>query len=327
MGRLSSIRTLLPLTLVFLLSGVTTALACPACAENTEGLADGRAAGFGWSILLLMAAPAVLGGVGFLLLRRIRRPLGSRALLLLLLGLLLPLAGCGEEAEEQRRDLVAADMSNAVEVSGTVAFPGAVPPPERMEVAGDSYCGDGDLLTTFEIQTVKVSDGRLADVFVYVSSGLEGLSFAMPRDSALLDQQGCEYHPHVQGVRAGQPIIVRNSDPTIHNVHARPQKNDQFNLGQPDRSETVRSFERPEVMIPVTCDVHGWMKSYIGVLDHPAFATTGADGRFSFRVPPGEYEVTAWHERLGESVRTISVVEGEPVSLSFTFGESPGGGE
>lgn len=312
-------RRILSFMLPLLLLSAATVAACPACADNVEGVSDGRAAGFGWSILLLMGAPFVLGGIGALLLKISRRKSGA----VLLLGAMIALTGCGgEDDAAATSELPLADMSNAVEVSGVVEFVGEVPEPERMEVAGDPFCGEGNRLTTIEIRNVQVADGKLADAFVWVSSGLEGLRFEMPSDSALLDQQGCRYFPHVQGVRVHQPIIIRNSDPTIHNVHARPEENDQFNIGQTDQMENVRSFERPEVMIPVTCDVHGWMKSWIAVLDHPAFATTGVGGTFSFRVPPGEYEVTAWHERLGTSVQSITVAEGEPVSLRFVFGDS-----
>ena len=315
-----NVRSILSLSLSLLILSVVSAAACPACADNVEGVSDGRAAGFGWSILLLMGAPVVLGGVGAILLKAARRKSGT---ILLLLGGMIALTGCGDGDESAAAaDLPTADMSKAVEVSGVVEFVGEVPAPQRMEVAGDPYCGAGERLTTIEVQNVQVADGKLADAFVYVSSGLEGLRFEMPGDSALLDQQGCRYFPHVQGVRTGQPIIIRNSDPTIHNVHARPEENDQFNIGQTDQSETVRTFERPEVMIPVTCDVHGWMKSWIAVLDHPAYATTGVGGTFSFRVPPGEYEVTAWHERFGTSVQSITVAEGEPVSLRFVFGDT-----
>lgn len=314
-----NIRHLTSLIIAMILLSAATAAACPACADNVEGVADGRAAGFGWSILLLMGAPFLLGGIGALLLKVARRRSGT----ILLLGAMVALTGCGEGGDAgNTSDLPPADMSKAVEVSGVVEFVGEVPEPERMEVAGDPYCGKGERLTSFEIQNVQVQDGKLADAFVYVSRGLEGLRFEMPTDSALLDQQGCRYYPHVQGVRVNQPIIIRNSDPTIHNVHARPEENDQFNIGQTDQSEDVRTFEYPEVMIPVTCDVHGWMKSWIAVLDHPAYATTGTGGTFSFRVPPGEYEVTAWHERLGTSVQTITVAEGEPVSLRFVFGDT-----
>ena len=319
MDRPVNLQRILSLTIFLLLLSIVSATACPACADNVEGVSDGRAAGFGWSILLLMGAPFVLGGVGALLLRGYRRRSG----VILILGMMTILTGCGDGGEsDERAELPVADMSNAVEISGVVEFTGEVPEPQRMEVAGDPYCGAGERLTTIEIQNVQVAEGKLADAFVWVSSGLEGLRFEMPGDSALLDQQGCRYYPHVQGVRVGQPIIIRNSDPTIHNVHARPEENDQFNIGQTDQSETVRTFERPEVMIPVTCDVHGWMKSWIAVLDHPAYATTGTGGTFSFRVPPGEYEVTAWHERLGTSVQSITVAEGEPVSLRFVFGDT-----
>ena len=302
--------------------------ACPGCAGNIEAINADRAAGFGWSILLLILLPLlVLASITV----KIRKMRGGAAVLMLVAGS-FAVAGCGDSSEDlpeaEAEDLVPFDLSRAGEVKGSVMFAGEVPPPERIEVAGDPYCGNGELLTTIETQNVLVRDGRMEDVFVMVSSGLEGYRFDMPTDSALLDQKGCTYYPRVQGVRAGQPIVIRNSDPTIHNVHARPEVNDQFNIGQPDRTESVRSFDTPESMIPITCDVHGWMRSYIGVVDHPLFATTGADGTFTFRLPPGEYQVTAWHERYGQKSATVVVRENEASELPFTFGgESAKGGE
>ncbi len=298
--------------------------ACPGCAGNIEAIGSERAAGFGWSILLLIALPAFILSALALKVRRMRGLLPVVLIVLTTFGSV----GCGEEkSSEGRREenLIPLDLSQAGEVAGVVEFSGEVPPPEKIEVAGDPYCGEGDRLTTIETQNVLAREGRLADVFVWVSSGVEQYSFPMPTDSALLDQKGCTYYPRVQGVRAGQPIIIRNSDPTIHNVHARPEENDQFNIGQPDRAEAVRTFERPEVMIPITCDVHGWMRSYIGVVGHPLFETTGVDGTFSFDLPPGEYEVTAWHERYGEVSERIVVRTGEATDLTFRFGSEEGG--
>ncbi len=306
----------LPTLLTFLLLTSVELSACPGCAENIEGVASGRAAGFGWSILLLLLLPIVIGGTITYLLRT---PPKRVALFLLLPVAVVQMGGCGGEESAERVDLVDVDMSNAGSVVGVVEFPGEVPEPESIEVAGDPYCGEGDLVTTIETQNVLVEGGRLANVFVYVSSGLEGLRFPEAGDSALLDQKGCTYYPRVQGVRTGQPIIIRNSDPTIHNVHARPEENDQFNIGQRDLGETVRSFDRPEVLIPITCDVHGWMKSYIAVLDHPAFATTGSDGAFRFDLPPGAYTITAWHERYGERETSVTVEPGKNVVVNFTY--------
>lgn len=301
--------------------------ACPGCAGNIEAIDADRAAGFGWSILLLISLPAVILSALALKVRRFRN-----ALPLLLIPLMIPGAGgCGDEGEMSGEvadeNLIAFDLSESGEIAGVVEFVGEVPQPERIEVAGDPYCGEGAMLTTIETQNVLVREGKLADVFVRVSRGLEGYRFEMPTDSALLDQKGCTYYPRVQGVRTGQPIIIRNSDPTIHNVHARPEQNDQFNIGQPEVMESVRSFSRPEAMIPITCDVHGWMRSYVGVVDHPEFRTTGVDGSFSFELPPGEYEVTAWHERYGELTEKIVVATGEKSSLTFRFGSEDKGAE
>ncbi|HUF51788.1 MAG TPA: carboxypeptidase regulatory-like domain-containing protein, partial [Longimicrobiales bacterium] len=132
---------------------------------------------------------------------------------------------------------------------------------------------------------------------------------------------GCVYEPHVLGVRAGQEFIIRNSDPLLHNVNAAPTTNRTFNIGQPRAGmETRRSFTQPEIMIPVTCQVHGWMESYIGVLDHPYFAVTSADGSFRLEnLPPGTYTIEAWHEQYGTQTQTVTVAAQQTGQAEFTF--------
>src|SRR6185295_3348805 len=109
------------------------------------------------------------------------------------------------------------------------------------------------------------------------------------------------YLPHVVGIQVGQPLEILNSDPTLHNVHAIPKQNKEFNFGQPNKGmKTARVFDKPEIMVPFRCDVHGWMNAYAGVVAHPFFAVSTADGSFTIKgLPPGAYTLEAWHERLG----------------------------
>ena len=117
---------------------------------------------------------------------------------------------------------------------------------------------------------------------------------------------GCRYIPHVLGIQVGQTLNIVNSDPTLHNIHAIPEVNQEFNMGQPIQGmQFERTFDNVEVMVPMRCDVHGWMNSYIGVLDHPYFAVTAEDGMFDISaLPPGDYVLEAWHEALGTRPRT-----------------------
>ena len=163
-------------------------------------------------------------------------------------------------------------------------------------------------------------DNALGNVFVYVKEGISG-SYPPPSETIVLDQQGCRYYPHVFGVQVGQTMQVLNSDPALHNIHATPAANAEFNTGQPIQGMTLdRTFDAPEVMVPFKCDVHGWMNAYVGVLPHPFFATTGPEGTFDLsNLPAGDYVVEAWHEMLGAQTQNVTVGDGETTEVSFTF--------
>ena len=204
-------------------------------------------------------------------------------------------------------------------VAGKVAFSGKVPPPQRVQLSADPRCAamhKGAL----KRQPVKVKHGGLADVLVYVKSGIGG-AYPAPAEPVLLDQVGCMYHPSMTVVRVGQPLRIRNSDDTLHNVHPRPTVNKEFNIGQPRKGmETTRSFDKPELMIPTVCDVHPWMRAYISVLTHPFFAVTGADGSYEIKaLPEGEYEIEAVHGQLEKWTGKVSVKAGKKSTLNLSL--------
>jgi len=242
-----------------------------------------------------------------------------------------PLAtGCGGGSEPAKPAAApkseaaapAAAAGNA-SVSGKVTFEGTAPAPERVKLNADPKCAamhkEG-----MERQPIHVKDGGLADVLVYVKSGLKG-TYPPPTEAVLLDQQGCDYHPHMVVLRAGQPLKIRNSDDTLHNIHPRPTLNGEFNIGQPRQGmESVREgekgFNKPEVMIPVGCDVHPWMRAYISVLANPFFAVTKDDGTFEIKgLPAGEYEIEAYHGKLKTQDQKITVKDGEAATLNFSY--------
>ncbi len=217
------------------------------------------------------------------------------------------------------------DAATAGNVSGMVAFEGAAPEMAEIDMSEEAACAEkhtGPVMA----QEVVVGDG-LANVFVYVSAGLEALSFPTPGDAVQMDQDGCIYTPHVLGVMANQDILIRNSDPVLHNINASPETNRGFNFGQPvEGMESTRSFPLAEVMIPVRCDVHGWMSAYVGVVDHPYYSVSDGSGGFSLEtLPPGDYTVTAWHERYGTQTAQVTVATGETAEVMFTFSESMAG--
>jgi plastocyanin len=214
------------------------------------------------------------------------------------------------------------DTATAGSIKGAIALDGAAPKNEAIKMNADPVCLRVNKDPQFQ-QTYEVGgDGKsLANVFVYVKDGLGNYVFDTPTQPAKIDQQGCRYHPHVFGMRVGQPLEILNSDPTLHNIHALPKGNSEFNTGQPIQGmKTTHTFDKPEVMVPFKCDVHGWMNAYVGVLPHPYYAVTDKDGKFEIKdLPAGSYTIEAWHEKLGAQEQKVTLAEKESKDLNFTF--------
>jgi hypothetical protein len=157
---------------------------------------------------------------------------------------------------------------------------------------------------------------------VYIKDGLDpAYAFPAPAEPVVLDQTACTYTPRVLGIRVNQPLLLSNSDPTFHNVHALPATNREFNHGlSPGIPPMRHTFTRPEVMVRFKCDVHGWMQAWVGVTAHPFFAVTGADGAFTLAgVPPGTYTVEAWHEVLGTRTAQVTVGSDDVAPLALSL--------
>jgi plastocyanin len=215
-----------------------------------------------------------------------------------------------------------ADPATAGRITGKVMFTGARPPVRNIDMSGEEVeCRrlHGAALPAEDV--VINADGSLANVFVWVSAGLEDKKFELPAQPAEFDQRGCMFRPHVLGVRAGQPFLVSNSDPVTHNVHPMPQNNREWNQGQPPGAGKVeRTFHRPEICIPVKCNVHSWMKAYICVVDHPYFAVTAGKGEFALdSVPPGAYTVSAFHEKFGILEQKVTLAPSGLAEAAFAF--------
>jgi len=195
-------------------------------------------------------------------------------------------------------------------ISGKVTFAGTAPAPEKIKTTADPKCHEmhKDGLVR---NTVELKDGGVANTLVYVKNPPAGAT--APTEGVTLDQQGCMYHPTMLAVRTGQPIKIKNSDDTLHNIHPRPTKNAEFNIGQPRKGmETTKTFDKEEILIPVGCDVHPWMRTYIAVLSHPYFAVTKEDGSFEIKgLPAGEYEVEANHPKLKTTTAKVTVKDGD----------------
>jgi plastocyanin len=212
------------------------------------------------------------------------------------------------------------DAATAGDIAGKIVFEGTAPKPGVVRMDSDPNCVKPGVTSTDETLVVA-GDGALQNVFVYVKDGLGNLRFPVPAQPIVLDQKGCHYVPHVLGVQVGQNVEILNSDNTLHNVHAVPKANQEFNMGQPlPGIKHTHQFSTREVMVPFKCDVHPWMQAWVGVLDHPYFAVTGSDGSFSLKgLPPGTYTIEAWHESLGTQTQSVTIGEKESKDIQFSF--------
>lgn len=213
------------------------------------------------------------------------------------------------------------DMDNGGTITGKVSFDGAKPTPKTIDMSAVPYCTNAHKGAPPKTEDAVVNDnGTLANVFVWVKSGLPDKQWAVPTTPVLLDQNGCMYKPHVIGVMAGQQIDIKNSDQTNHNIHPQPQTNQEWNESQPPGTpDKMQSFPRQEVMIAVKCNIHPWMRSYIGVVSHPFFAVTGADGTYTIKgLPPGTYTIEIVHEKYGKQEQQVTVGAKESKTADFT---------
>ena len=240
-------------------------------------------------------------------------------------GLLL-WVGCGkkETAEEQPAAPSPAaapaatpiDPATAATVSGTVKFEGVAPKPAKIDMSQDPNCQGGNVA-----ENVVVSDGHLQNVFIYIKDGLGNRTFDTPKDTVTLSQSGCRYHPHVLGVMAGQTIKIVNDDPTTHNIHPTPKDNREWNESQaPKAAALEKSFAREEVMLPVKCNQHPWMRMFVNVVKNPFYAVTGPDGRFEIKgLPPGDYTLAFVHEKLGEQDQKLTLAAKDVKTVDANF--------
>jgi plastocyanin len=215
----------------------------------------------------------------------------------------------------------AVDPGTAGTVTAIVKFEGT-PPAELITITGDPKCASEQGADQRPGESIVVGENQaLQNVFVYVKDGLGSFSFPVPPEPAVLDQDKCRYTPRVIGVRVGQPLQVRNSDPLLHNVRSNAVINQAFNKSTPlEGMSFTHTFATKEVMVPFKCDVHGWMSAYVGVLDHPYFGTTTPDGKVVIgNLPPGTYTIEAWHEQLGTKTQQLTIAARESKDVSFAF--------
>jgi len=230
-----------------------------------------------------------------------------------------PAASAGAEGGAAPAAAAPAAVADAATVAGLIKFEGAPSKSAPLQMGADPYCQSQHAAPAPNDEAVVGAGGELANVLVYVKNAPAGAAVTTP---AVLDQRGCQYYPHVTAVQVGQPIQIKNSDATLHNVHAMPAVNSQFNEGQPVQGMvSTKKFDKVEMKpFRVKCDVHGWMKSYMAVLPHSYHGVSQANGTFSIaNLPPGSYTLVAWHEKYGEQEQQITVAPKESKQVTFTF--------
>jgi plastocyanin len=248
----------------------------------------------------------------------------SRALTFVLMATLTGAAACSRSAPPPppAGGGKTVDAATAGSVSGRVVFTGTPPAPVAIQMGIDKACTEGVGPNRQSDAVLVAADGAVQNVFVYVKSGLDAAySFDVPASPVILDQKGCTYTPRVLGIRAGQPLEVRNSDATLHNVHALPMSNQDFNHGLAFKdTKLTQTFTVPEVMVRFKCDVHPWMFSFVGVVAHPFYAVTNASGAFEIQgLPPGTYVIEAWHEKFGRKTATVKIDPKGTQTVTFAY--------
>ncbi len=222
-----------------------------------------------------------------------------------------------ESSAPSKAATISDDPATAGSISGIVSFKGAPPKLKPLDMTQDSGCPSSPQ----PADAVVVNGGRLANAFVYIKEGLPQGAFAVPAEPVVLDQKGCRYNPHILGIMAGQSLKILDSDAADHNIHDMPNNNPPFNESQmPTSKPIIKSFANPEMMIPVQCNQHPWMRAYINVMSHPYFAVSAADGSFSIKnLPPGEYTLAAVHEKFGEQTMKVKVGPKMDSDARFAF--------
>ena len=210
----------------------------------------------------------------------------------------------------------------AATVTGTVNFDGKAPTLRPLAMDADPVCAKKHSAPVPNEMLVLGGGNTMGNILVFVSKGLPaGKTWPVPKTPVTLDQNGCQYKPHVMGIMVGQTYKILNSDGVLHNIHTLPKVNPAFNKGMPPTlKEATTVFNKPEDVFHIKCDVHPWMSAYIAVFTHPFFSATGTDGKFTISgLDPGTYEITAWHERLGTQTASVTVGGSDTKTQNFKF--------
>ena len=204
-------------------------------------------------------------------------------------------------------------------ITGTITFEGKAPKMKPLKVDADPICVANNEIAPKKEWLILDENKGVKNVLVFITEGLN-IDYSPPEEPMVIDQKGCIYSPHVVGIMAGQQLDILNNDGTLHNIHALPKVNKEFNKAQPRSKKKLSvKFEKPEAPFKIKCDVHPWMGAYIGVFDHPCFSVSGDDGTYIISdLKPGEYVIEAWHEKLGSQTANVTVSD-SAAHQDFTF--------
>ena len=204
-------------------------------------------------------------------------------------------------------------------ITGTITFEGKAPKMKPLKVDADPICVANNEIAPKKEWLILDENKGVKNMLVFITEGLN-IDYSPPEEPVVIDQKGCIYSPHVVGIMAGQQLDILNNDGTLHNIHALPKVNKEFNKAQPRSKKKLSvKFEKPEAPFKIKCDVHPWMGAYIGVFDHPCFAVSGDDGTYIISdLKPGEYVIEAWHEKLGSQTANVTVSD-SAAHQDFTF--------
>jgi len=250
--------------------------------------------------------------------------------------LAIAITGCGKKEDTNEQPIAnsnakkVVDTSTVGSVTGSVTLDGKPVPAKPINMSAEPYCQKAHPNPVVPPEVVVDDKGDLANVVVYVRDGLSpDYAFDTPKEPVTLNQQGCMYDPHIIALMTGQTFEVKNDDQTTHNIHPMPKDNREWNKSQPPGATPIdETFGRAEVAIPVKCNVHPWMKSYIFVFKNPYYAITSKDGKFTLKdLPPGTYTIEAWHEKYGVSDQTVTIGAKESKPLTFTFKTAAASGD
>lgn len=242
------------------------------------------------------------------------------------------LGACGGSKEEAKKEDTSApaaapastpaEDANAATITGKVSFSGEKPTMKTIDMSANPACARAHSTPQKSEEVIVNDNGTVRNAFVWIKAGLPDRQWPVPTTSVALAQEGCMYKPHVIGVMTTQGIEIKNDDPTNHNIHPLPKINQEWNESQPPKGDPkTKSFAREEVMIPVKCNVHPWMRAYIGVVSHPFFAVTGDDGTYTIKgLPPGTYTLEVWQEKYGTKDMQVTVAPKESKTQDFTIG-------